>query len=125
MVSEKLLKWANKKWCCIIVDFRAANRKFDWLEISIVYNKSDKRYIVYDSPNVETASNLIQSVGLENISQSYSVANQMKYDIGNATEKFLLYMQLVAWNYNGYSVAPVTNYTNNSIFVELPNEHDY
>ena len=49
----------------------------------------------------------------------------MKYDIGNATEKFLLYMQLVAWNYNGYSVAPVTNYTNNSIFVELPNEHDY
>ena len=38
------------------IDFLGANRRFDWLELSLVYNKSDKQDTVYDSCNVEMAS---------------------------------------------------------------------
>ena len=35
------------------VDFRDCERQFDWLEISLVYDKSDKDLTVYDSYNAE------------------------------------------------------------------------
>ena len=35
------------------VDFRGCERQFDWLEISLVYDKSDKDLTVYDSYNAE------------------------------------------------------------------------
>ena len=40
----------------------------------------------------------------------------------NLTQRNLLYKQLVAWNCNGSSVAPLTEYINNPIFPELPDE---
>ena len=30
------------------VDLAVAKRRFDWLEISLVYNKSEKRTTIYD-----------------------------------------------------------------------------
>ena len=33
----------------LTVDFKGCNRQFDWLEVSLVYNKSDKHLKVYDS----------------------------------------------------------------------------
>ena len=33
------------------VEFWGANRQFDWLEISIVNDKSDKQTTIYDSYN--------------------------------------------------------------------------
>ena len=41
------------------------------------------------------------------------------------TQKHLLYKQFVAWNYNGSSVAPLTEYMNNPIFQEFPDEDKY
>ena len=41
------------------------------------------------------------------------------------TQKHLLYKQFVAWNYNGSSVAPLTECMNNPIFQELPDEDKY
>ena len=38
------------------VDFQGANRKFDWIGISLVYDKSDKHLTAYDSYNAECAS---------------------------------------------------------------------
>ena len=40
----------------INIDFLGSNRQFDWLEISIVYDKSDKHTTIYDSYNVELAA---------------------------------------------------------------------
>ena len=82
------------------VEFTSANRKFDWLEISLVFDKSEKLTAIYDSCNGEAASALLQSVLMENIANIYSVANKLKDDINNAAEKHKLYKQFVAWNCN-------------------------
>ena len=37
----------------------------------------------------------------------------------------MLYKQFVAWNCNGSSVAPLTEYMDNPIFRELPDEEEY
>ena len=57
------------------VDFRAANRQLNLLKISLVWDKSNKRNTVYNSFNVEKKTIFIQCVVLENILQSYSIAN--------------------------------------------------
>ena len=44
------------------IDFSGANRQFDWIEISIVYKKSDKHTSIYDSCNVELAAKTIKSL---------------------------------------------------------------
>ena len=42
-----------------------------------------------------------------------------KYDVDNLTQKYLLHKEFVAWNCNGSSVAPLTDYINNTIYQEL------
>ena len=36
--------------------FFGSNRQFDWLEISIVFDKSDRHKTIYDSYNVQLAA---------------------------------------------------------------------
>ena len=107
------------------VEFLGSNRQFDWIEISIVPDKSDKHTTIYDSYNRELASQTIKTLQLTNFTEIYSLANEKKYDIDNLTQKHLLYKQFVAWNCNGSSVAPLTEYMNNPIFQELPDEDTY
>ena len=40
-------------------------------------------------------------------------------------QKHLLYKQFVAWNCNGSSVVPLTDYMDNPIFRELPDKEEY
>ena len=49
----------------------------------------------------------------------------MKFDISNDTQKDLLWKQYVACHCNGYTAAPISNYTNNPVFQELLLESDY
>ena len=107
------------------VEFWGANRQFDWLEISIVNDKSDKHTTVYDSYNREMAAQTIRSLQLSNFTEISSLTNEKKYNIDNLTQKHLLYKQFVAWNCNGSSVAPLTDYMDNPIFRELPDEEEY
>ena len=72
-------------------NFLGSNRQFDWLEISMVYDKSDKHTTIYDSYNVELASKYINSVKLSNFTEIYSLTNEKKYDMDNLTQKHLLY----------------------------------
>ena len=51
------------------VDFQGANRQFDWTEISLVCNKSDKHLTLYDSYNIECEANMIKSLEFANISE--------------------------------------------------------
>ena len=90
-----------------------------------MYNKRDKNNTVYHSYNVEVVANTIKSVTLENISQSYSVTNELKFDVSNQTQKYLLYMQFVAWNCISCPIASLTDYTNDPIFQQLPDKDTY
>ena len=58
------------------VEFLGANRQFDWIEISIVPDKSDKHTIIYDSYNREMAAQLIKSLNLTNFTEIYSLTNK-------------------------------------------------
>ena len=75
-----------------------SNREFDWLEISLVFDKSDKHTTIYNSYNVELASKYIKSVKLSNLIKIYSLTNEEKYDTDNLTPKHLLQKQFVAWS---------------------------
>ena len=107
------------------IDFLGANRLFDWIELSLVYDKSDKHTTIHDSYNVEMASKIIKSVKLTNFTEIYSLANEKKYDKDNLTQKHLLYKKFVAWSCNGSSAAPLTDYINNPVYQELINKDDY
>ena len=71
------------------------------------------------------AAQVIKSLKLSNCTEIYSLTNEKKYDVDNLTQRHLLYKQFVAWNCNDSSVAPLTDYTNNPIFQELPDEDKY
>lgn len=107
------------------VDFKESDRQFDWLEVSLVYDKSDKHLIIYDSYNGECVVQKIESVELANISKAYSVTNTINIDTPNDTQKHMLWKQFVAWNCNGYSAVLISDYINNPTFQELPVEKDY
>ena len=106
-------------------EFLGANRQFDWIGISIVPDKSDKHTTAYDSYNREIAAQLIKSLRLINFSDLYSLKNEKKFIRDNLTQKHLLYKQFLAWSCNGSSVAPISDYIDNPIFQELPDEKTY
>ena len=48
--------------------FKGMQRQFDWLEISIVFDKSYQHTTIYDSYDLQLAAKLIQTIKLENTS---------------------------------------------------------
>ena len=60
------------------IDFLGSNRQFDWLELSLVYDKSNKHTTIYDSYNVEMTAKTIKSVKLFNFTEIYSLTNEKK-----------------------------------------------
>ena len=75
------------------VEFLDAYRQFDWIEISIVPDKSDNYTTTYDSYNREITTQLIKSLRLINFSDLYSLTNEKKISTDNLTQKHLLYKQ--------------------------------
>ena len=55
----------------LTVTFKGAQRQFEWLEISLVYDKSYQHLTIYDSYDLELSTKLIKSVKLENTSTTY------------------------------------------------------
>ena len=102
-----------------------ANRQFDWIEISIVPDKSNKHTTIYDSYNREMAAQLIKFLKLSNFTEIYSLTNEKKYNTDNLTQRYRLYKQFVAWTCNGSSVVPLSEYMDNPIFQELPDGNTY
>ena len=107
------------------VDFKGCERQFDWLEIPSIYDKSDKHLTIYEIYNAKCAAKMINSIELGNISGAYRATNTMKFDTSNDTQKHMLWKQFVAWHCNGYSAAPISDYTNNTVFQELLLEPNY
>ena len=61
------------------VEFLGSNRQFEWVEISIVLDKSEKHTTIYDSYNRELPSQEIKSLKLSNFTETYSLTNGKKY----------------------------------------------
>ena len=88
MVSKKIIRMGAQKTPIqktyeiktgsdtLNVEFWGANRQFDWLEISIVNDKSDKQTTIYDSYNREVAAQKIKTLQLSNFTEIYSLTNE-------------------------------------------------
>ena len=59
------------------VDFRAVKKQFSFLEISLVYSKSDQHSTTFVSYNIELASAKIKSLKLQNVLNIYSAFNHV------------------------------------------------
>ena len=105
--------------------FKGAQRQFDWLEISIVYDKSYQHTTIYNSYDLELAARLIQSLKFENTSSTYSFTGKLSYDLEKEDDKHLIYKMFVAHSCNGCSSGPLRQYKNNDIYRELIEEDDY
>ena len=103
--------------------FKGAQRQFDWLEISIVYDKSYQHTTIYDSYDLELAAKFIQSIKFENTSSTYSLTGKLLYDFEREDDKHLLYKMFVAHSCNGCSPAPLTQYKNNDIYQEIEEKY--
>ena len=107
------------------VNFRGLNKRIEWLEISLVYDKSDQHQTIYDSYDVDLAAKFMQVLTLENASTTYSLTGQLEYNISNEDGKNWTYEMFVAYYCNGCSMALLTQYKNKEIKQELTKEKDY
>lgn len=90
MISKKILRTVVQKTPLqktyeistgqdsIDIEFLGANRQFDWLEISLVYDKSNKDTRIYDSYNHEVAAKTTKSIKLSNFTEIYSLTKEKK-----------------------------------------------
>ena len=67
----------NKGIQSIKIDFKGLNRQIEWLEISLVYDKSGQHLTIYDSYDVELAAKFIKKITLENIQKTYSLTGKL------------------------------------------------
>ena len=103
----------------VVVEFKGVNKQFSFLEISLVYDKSEQHNNVYDSYNAELAATHITTVQLENLNNKYGEINR-KYDLTEEHDKYLMYRNFVGWaTGQGCTVGPLTQYANNEIYKEL------
>ena len=107
-----------------VVEFKGTNKQFSFIEISLVFDKSEQHNSVYDSYNFELAATMIGSVQLENLNNKYGEINR-KYDLTDEHDKYLMYINFVAWATGGSSVGPLTQFANNPVYKELRKYETY
>ena len=108
-----------------VVEFKGVNKQFSFLEISLVYDKSEQHNSVYDSYNAELAATLISTVQLENLNNKYGEINR-KHDLTDEPDKYLMYKNFVGWaTGRGCTVGALTQYANNDTYKELIKYDDY
>ena len=105
--------------------FKGAQTQIDWLDISIVYDKSYHHSTIYDGYDVELAAKLIKSIKFENASTTYSLTGKLTYDLEREDDKYQLYCMLAAFTCGGCSSAPLTQYINNPIYQELTEKDQF
>ena len=96
-----------------------------FLEVSLVYEKSDQHKSIYGSYNVKVAAQKIKSLKIENASWTYALTNETKYGIDDVADAYWLYAQFVAFVCNGCTIAPLTDYANNKIYQDMTKVDKY
>ena len=81
----------------INVGFIGADRQFNWLEISLLYDKNDQHQTVYDRYDAELAAKKMQSIKIEKNSATYSLTGGLTYDIDDENDKHWLYEMFVSY----------------------------
>ena len=99
------------------VNFYGFAVQFQFIEVSLVYDRSDQHQTIYDRYDLELAARNIHSLTLENATSTYSITGVLKYNIDNEDDKHTLYSKL-------YSDA-LQRQRNNKIFQEITKEKDY
>ena len=108
-----------------VVDFTGASRQFSFVEIGLVFDKSEQHNNQYDSYNFELAATMIGSIQLENLNNKYGELNR-KYDLNDEHDKYLMYRYFVAWaTGGGPSVGPLSQFAHNPVYKELIKYKDY
>ena len=107
------------------INFNNALKQFSFLEISLVYDRSDKHLRIFDSYNAEVASTQIKSIKLQNASNTYSEFNTVKFDLEDEEDRYTLYNAFVAFVTEGSSIIAESEYMNNEVRQELPNRNTY
>ena len=100
----------NTRTQSLKVNFLGLNKQIEWLEISLVFDKSDQHQTVYDSYNVELAAKYVELLALENASRTSSLSGQLEYNVSKEDDKHWLYQMFVAYYCEGCSAAPPTQY---------------
>ena len=78
------------------VTFKGAQTQFEWLEISLIYDKSYHHLAIYDSCDLELVAKIIQSIKFENTTSTYSLTGKLEYNYKSHDEKAVLYKMFVA-----------------------------
>ena len=60
----------------IDIDLLGANRQFDWIELSLIYDRSDKHTSIYDNYNHKLVAKRIKSVRFSYFTEIYSLTNE-------------------------------------------------
>ena len=84
----------NKGTQSITVTFKGAQRQVQWLEISLIYDKSFQYLTTYDSYDLELATKLIEKIKFQNTT-TYILMGIIEYNQGNYEEKKSLYQMFV------------------------------
>ena len=105
--------------------FTNAFKQFEFLEISLVFDKSDQHLTIYDSYNAEVAATNIKSIKLQNASNTYSEFNTVKFDLEDEEDRYNLFNSFRAWVTKGSSVVSTNEYIHNETAQELPSRSDY
>ena len=71
------------------------------------------------------ASKSIKTILLENTNNSYSSFNNVKFDLDEDDDQYQLYLQFLAWYSNASSMVPLSDYSKNETYKELPNQKKY
>ena len=88
--------------------FKGPQRQLDWLEISIVYDRSYQHTTIYDSYDLELAAEVIKKMKFENTSTTYILTGKLSYDLTREDDKNMSYKMLVAHSCDACSSAPLT-----------------
>ena len=105
--------------------FTNAFKQFEFLEISLVFDKSDQHLTIYDSYNAEVAATNIKSIKLQNASNTHSEFNTVKFDLEDEEDRYNLFNSFRAWVTKGSSVVSTNEYIHNETAQELPSRSDY
>ena len=116
--SYELVRGAQSK----TITFNNAFKQFSFLEISLVFYRSDHHLSIYNSYNAEVAAAHIKAIKLQ---ITYSKFNTVKFDLEDEEDRYTLHNAFVAWVTNSSSIVPESNFMYSETRQELPNRNLY
>ena len=119
--SYELVRGAQSK----TITFNNAFKQFSFLEIPLVFDRSDHHLSIYDSCNAEVAATHIKTIKLQNDSNTNSEFNTVKFDLEDEEDWYILHNVFFAWVTNTSSIVPESDFMYSEARQELPNRNTY